>query len=179
MAGIVLPSLVCNDDDGPDPDDDQIWSAGVSPRTAPKDRKFSLLRHFWPVSGPGRPRNFLKTPQNPVNHGLRPQKAEPSNHRKCKMYEVAQRERGSDGPTNSRKLPGGTELRQKRRPARNIWFNPGSNPGPAGNIWFNPGPNPGPHPPWAGDRAKKPVNRKLPENLVNTTQRRQRVTRFR
>ena len=68
------------------------------------------------------------------------------------------------GQKKYRKFPGGAELRPKRRPARKIWSHQGSNPGPAGNIWFNPGSNLGPHPPWVGDRPKKPVNHELPEN---------------
>ena len=43
---------------------DQIWSAGISPRTAPKTRKIRYL-DFWPILGPGRPQKFSKSPGPP------------------------------------------------------------------------------------------------------------------
>ena len=105
---------------------------------------------------------------------LRPQEAEPSKVQNVRKLRNANATKmGQKNPENS-PWTAGAELRPKRRPARNVWFDPGLNPGRAGNVWFNPGSNLGPHPPRVGDRPQKTVNRELPEKLLNTTERRQR-----
>ena len=125
-------------------------------QNGPKTRKI----HFFGVFGLLRPRNFFKSPKTPKIQQIANCNRRRPNLENAKCTKVAQRERGSDGPKKYGKPLGGAELRPKRRPARNIWFNPGSNPGP--------------HPPWVEDRPKNPVNRESPAKLLHTTRRRQR-----
>ena len=67
--GSLGPHSACN----------QIWAAGISPRTAPRPGKATFWR-FWPVAGPERAAKIspsLPDPLKPANRGFRPQEAKP------------------------------------------------------------------------------------------------------
>ena len=104
--GSLGPHLAC----------DQIWSAGVSPRTTPKTGKI----HFWAFSArfmPWAAAKFLQVPQTPPKPSKwrisRGNRVKPPNVRR-QSKKVAQRERGFDEPRNSRKLADGAELRPEQ-----------------------------------------------------------------
>ena len=84
---------------------DKIWSAGVSPRTAPKTGKI----HFFSVFGPFRAlcgREISLSPQDPKTSTPRIAAAGGRTIESAKRTNIAQRKPGSDEPKNSRNLAG-------------------------------------------------------------------------
>ena len=126
--GLLGPHVAC----------DQIRWAGISPRTAPNIGKIHFFGVFGPLWAPGGRKISPSPADPPKSNKVQIATAGGRTVESAKCTKIAQHERVSDRPINSRKLPGGAEPRLKRCAA--------------GNIWFNPGLNPGPHPLWAGDR---------------------------
>ena len=122
-------------------------------RTARKTGKI----HFFGVFGPFQAAGGRKVPPDPEKSsqsGIAAAGGRTIESAKCKKLRNANTV--PMGQDKTRKLPrtGGAESRPKRRPAGNIWFDPG----PGGNVWFNPGSNPGLQPPWVWDRPPKIAN---------------------
>ena len=123
----------------------QIWSPGVSPRTAPNTGKIHFFGVFGPFRAPGG-REIPQDPQNPSKSSIAAAGGRTIESAKYKLRNANAVPMGQMFTED----PGGAELRPKRRPA--------------GNIWFNPGLNPGRHPPRAApSQGEKRVNRGLPK----------------
>ena len=127
-----------------------------------RDRRNPFRGIFGPFQAPGGREISLSPPDPPKSSELRPQEAKLSKLQTVRSFATRTRFRWAKKiPESHRRQPSssrnGAELRPKRRPAGNIWFNPG------------------PHPPRVGDHPQKPVTRELPGKLLNTTQRRRRT----
>ena len=102
--GSVGPHLAC----------DQIWSAGISSKTAPNTGKIHFLAFLARFGRRTGRRIFSKAPRHPKTSKSRIAAAGGRTIVSRGCTKVAQLERASDEPIFLPKIPGGAELRPKR-----------------------------------------------------------------